>query len=268
MKQRLRVMLAVAMFMTACALTAAMGAAPLPQDADEKPQMALAYIEHVKPSMMMEYEAAKREMNAMLAEVGADVQYMMISGPEMGYAHILMLPDGFNSMDPLREQWMKHIEAIGMERWMEVSAKADACVDRTAMIHAVYREDMSYIPEDPDITDTEVQFAQYHYIYVLPGAEQKMAEAAQKFKELYAEHGIRRGWNVYEHITGEDLPLFMVVEVGRDEAELAATIKKTQETLGEAGMELGYEAGKIFRKTKIMNGYPRFDLSYPAMDIE
>ena len=264
MRPTLRILPAIAAIAIGSMLIAA-------QDDAAKPQMSLVMMQDVKPSMVMQYEAATKEMCALLTKHKADsseVNFFTLSGPELGYVYVIPLADGFSSMDAVHERWMKAVQSIGAENWQAIQAKADACVNSSSVIHSVYREDLSYVPETPAVKQEDVGYAHYEFLYIIPGKEQEFAAIAKEWKELYEKNGIKRSWVIYEQVTGDDLPLYLMAEVAESEADYYATTAKIRERLGEAGVELGMRSTALIRRIESMSGRPRPELSYPTMSSD
>jgi hypothetical protein len=263
MKRALRVMPAIAAIAASTLLIAAEKAG---DEEYAKPQMSLIVIEHVKPSMTKQYEETVAEMCALLTEHGADpakVSFFTMTGPETGYLYIMPLADGFNSMQPMRENWMTAITSIGQERWMELAREAYECVDSRAMIHSVYREDLSYVPNGAEEGPDVAKFYQYDFLYVRPHMEEEFAEVAQEWKTLYAKHGIESGWRVYQQITGEDLPVFVIGKPAKSEAAYHAMREKIGKKIGEEAKALSERSHAVLRRVESKGAHPRPDLSYP-----
>jgi hypothetical protein len=264
MRRTLRILPAIAAIAVGSMLIAA-------QDDGAKPQMSLIFIQDVKPSMAMQYEAATKEMCELLTEHKADssqVSFFTLSGPELGYVFVIPLPDGFSSMDAVHDNWMQAVDSIGSEKWLSIQKRADACVESTSMIHSVYREDLSYVPATPSVKQEDIGYANYEFLYTFSGQEAEFAAIAKEWKALYEKNGIKRGWIVYQQVTGDDLPLFLIAEVAKSEADYYETSAKIREKLGEAGQALGMKSSKVIRKVEQMSGRPRPDLSYPMMSSD
>jgi hypothetical protein len=251
----------------AIAVMAIVGALMAAGDEDAKPKMSMVIIEKVRPSMSMQYEDATKEMCSLLTEHGADpnvVSFWTASGPELGYAFVIPLPDGFNSMESTHESWMAVIDSIGMERFKAVAAKADACVESRSMVHSAHREDLSYTPENPALKQEDIGFIHYTFLYTFAHTEHEFEAIAKEWQALYASKGIRTGWHVYQQVTGDDLPLYVIATVGKSEADFHANRVKIDEKLGEAAKELGMRSQKVIRRVKKQVGHPRPDLSFPT----
>ncbi|MHC4990598.1 MAG: hypothetical protein ACYTGC_06415 [Planctomycetota bacterium] len=235
------------------------------QEQADQPQWYFLVEEQVKPSMMMEYEEATkqiiREMQAY--EVSPEkVSFSAISGPELGYVYVMPI-DNFGHMDTKMADWQEVVSKIGAEKWAELEARSDKCVDHRATFHVVQRADLSFQPESPAVPQDEVKTIVYGFYYVMPGKERQLESVARRYAELYREHGLDNAWTIYQSVTGGDLPLYVVAHPARSTAEFHKRSEEIDELLGEAGKKLGEEAMACVRRIEIKDGYLRPDLSYP-----
>ncbi len=264
MKRAFRILPAIGAIAVGSMLVAA-------QDNETKREMSLIIIEKVKPSMAMQYEDATKEMCALLTAHDADpnlLGFWAVSGPEIGYVFVIPLQDGFSSMKQTHENWMVTIESIGKDRWKAIADKADACVESRAVIHTVYREDLSYTPKNPSLKQEDIDFVQYKFLYTFADKADEFEEIAKQWKALYTSKDITTGWRVYERVTGDDLPVYVVAQVAKSEVAYHTTRAAIKEQLGEAAKALGEKSDKLIRKVESKVGHPRPDLSYPTKTME
>ena len=78
---------------------------------------------------------------------------------------------------------------------------------------------------------------------------------------------IDTGWNIYQSITGTDLPLYVVAKVAKSRADHYAQYEKDHEVMGEAAEALGEKTLALMRKIEFKEGRPRPDLSYPGPEM-
>lgn len=230
-----------------------------------EPKMALLVIEQVDPAGVMEYEKIVGEMVKLLAENNVDpekVHFNTISGTEMGYVYVIPLENGFASMPTAHANFQEATASIS--EWKELDAKANKFVTSRAMFQSLWRSDLSYTPQDPRLKEDEIEHIGYTFIYVKPGQEEHFEELAAEFGSLYSRNNIRQPWNVYESITGNDLPLYVIAFPAKSELDLAETRSQIHETLGEEGAKLGAKAMSFARRFEQKDGTVRRDLSYPA----
>ena len=98
-----------------------------------------------------------------------------------------------------------------------------------------------------------------------PGHEPDIEEVAKKFAALYEEKGIDTGFRVYQAVTGDDLPLYVVSFAAADAAGYYANEAKVNGMLGEAAIPLMQEAASHARRLERTNARMRPDLSLGGM---
>jgi len=238
------------------------------QAQDDAPEMMwfTVFTDHVKPSMAMEYEAKIGEVVDMFTAAGVqDMNWVTISGPELGYAYAIagMGPDDHSDM---HATWQASVGAVGPEKFMGAMSAAMESVESQEMYYLTLRSELSYQPEMVGF-DPEKPMRHYTLLKVLPGQEAAMEAVATGFKELYAKHGIERGWRFYQYMTGSDLPAYLVVESAKDEHEHFMLESETQEKFGDEAQALYGQVMAASRGMETMTGYVRPDLSYPRMEM-
>ena len=232
---------------------------------DDQPQMYFVHQEIVKPSMISQYEAAAADWVKMLQSSAAareKITYSAFSGPQAGFVYVVPV-DGFADFADFGEAFESVAEALG-ERWDEVSGRSDAAVDHFESGFYIHRPNMSYEPENPRLGEDEARMVHWDFWYALPGKTEELEAVAKEFVELYSSKGIDTGWNVYEAISGGELPLYVVAVVARDEADFYANEARLNELTGEEGQELGTKALKFARRVDPMIVWMRPDLSFPG----
>ena len=235
-----------------------------------EPELFLISISHVKPAMTKQYEDAVKEIISELADYNVDpakVNFHSVFGPELGYVFVRPL-ENFGAMESMRQNWEEATASIGQERFDALFAKAAAAVVSRERIHTRYRSELSYRPENPALKPEDVKFINYSFIYVTPGTEETFEQVAKDYVGLYAEHNIDAGWDIYQSVTGADLPLFVIIETGKSRAEFAAQEERLEAMFAEHTKELGLKARSCIRRVERKEGYPRPDLSYPTPETE
>lgn len=238
------------------------------QAQDQMPEMMwfTVFTDHVKPAMAMEYEAnMSKVVDAFTAAGVQDMQWVTISGPELGYAYAVadMGPDDHSDM---YATWQEAVGTVGPEKFMGIMSTAMKSVERQEMYYLTLRSDLSYKPEMVGF-DPAKPMRHYTLLKVLPGQEMAMEDVARQFKELYGKHGIERGWRFYQYMTGSDLPAYLVVESAANEHEHFMMEAKAQDMMGDEAKALYGQAMAASRAMETMTGYVRPDLSYPRMEM-
>lgn len=242
------------------ALLAPSGAAVAQESS--QPSMFFVIQEHVKPSMLQEYEALTKELIGELTAAGvADAQFVTISGPELGYTYVMQV-EGFAGIDAAHQAWEAAIAAVGKEKFMEMHGRFGEMMDHSAASVIMLREDLSYLPETVAITG-DVPFRKYYWYYTIPGKEMALEAVAKEYAALYESKGIETGWRIYQVVMGPDLPAYLVVLSAESEAAFIARSSEIEQLLGDDVQELYNKSMKTTRRLEVMEGWVRPDLSYP-----
>jgi hypothetical protein len=231
------------------------------------PAMTWVYIEHVKPAMAQEYEAATKEMIGLLEENAVDpeaVQFIGISGLELGYAYAIPI-QGFAGIDKAYTAWESAFETVGREKVDELTARTDKAIDHAESYVIVLRPDLSYLPETVAL-DPEQPYRKYYWWYLTAGMTDDFEAVAREFVELYGANGIENGWRIYQALSGSDLPMYLTVERAAGPYEYAARDREVTELIGDQASKLFAKALKTARRIKSSEGWIRPDLSYPRLE--
>jgi hypothetical protein len=236
----------------------------------EKPEMYCVIKDIVKPALTEQYEAAIKKMISEYKAYQIDpekVHWKAVSGPEIGYVYVMPM-ENWASMDTMWANWMETVEIIGEERFTEMMAPATEATEEVQWFHVLRRADLSYVPENPRLAKEEIEYIHYGFYYVLPGKEKEIEAIAKEFVDLYQSKGIDTGWSLYQSLTGNDLPVIVVAQGAKSEADYHANRARLHELLGEEAKMIGKKVGATIRKSEYKDGYTRPDLSYPGPDAE
>jgi hypothetical protein len=260
--------LALGLATTLCALGGSAFAGE--EQGAEKPQMYCIYKEVVKPGMAEQYEAALKFMISEFKAYQVDpekVHWNAVSGPEIGYVYAMPL-ENFAGMDQMQANWMEVVETIGEEKMTELTAPVAEAMERLEIFHVMQRSELSYMPENPRLKPEEIEYIHYGFYYAILGKEKELEAIAKEFAELYKSKGIDTGWQLFQSITGTDLPVFVVAQGAKSAADYYSNRERLRELLGEEAKKIGKKVGATVRKMEYKEGYPRPDLSYPGPDLE
>jgi hypothetical protein len=256
----------------ACCAALALAASPLAagEEAPPKPKLWAVYTEHVKPSMVADYEAVGKEMIAAMKAAKADSPYAyftMLQGESFSYVAVTPM-ESFADLDRIHQEWMQMGEKVGKAAWAELIRRGSEAVVHSSMQVFVERPDISYLPTTPRIKPEEAAFAEYGFHYLVPGMEEEAATIAGEYADLYRKKGISESFRVFQAVTGENLPLLVVATYGKDEADWIASGAEVNEALGEEGLMLQQRAMRVIRTYESKKRRLREDLSYrPPKEI-
>jgi hypothetical protein len=148
-------------------------------------------------------------------------------------------------------------------------APAEEAIERVDVFHVVRRADLSYEPEHPRLAKDEIEYIHYGFYYVLPDKQEEIEAVAKEFVDLYRSKGIDTGWSLYQCMTGSDLPLIVVANGAKSEADFHVNRARIHELIGEDAKKIAQRVYAAIRKSEYKDGHIRPDLSFfaaPAME--
>ena len=233
-----------------------------------KPQMFVIYKDVVHPSKTTEYEAAIKHMISEFTAYNIDPEKMgwrTVNGPEMGYVYVMPV-ENFAGIDRMHKDWEAAMDVIGAEKMEAMMTAVTETMDHVEVFHVQLRADLSYTPEETTLKPEDVKYVQYGFYYVMPGKKKVMEEVARQFAELYKANNVGTGWSIYESVTGNDLPLFVVAHPARSQAEFYEQREALKTLFGEDSKKLSEKVMQAVRRVELKDGWIRGDLSYPPTD--
>ena len=222
--------------------------------------------EHVKPARVVDYEDQTRRWLADAAsELGDEVQWTMIYGSEIGYAHVAPV-SGFAQLDRLRGKFPTGNASLE-DRWDRLPVGQSPPVEWLESYVLELRPDLSYLPRTVDF-DPTLPFRKYHWYHLIPGRQSAFEDIARQLVSLYGRHGIEQGFRIYEVLLGQDLPIFVLVERAEDEVDYASRAAGIRMQLGGLGDALFGRVLEYTRHLEVNEGMTRGELSYPPIMAE
>jgi hypothetical protein len=228
------------------------------EEAPAKPVFMYVWTEHVPLAHAQEYEAEVKKVTAQMAETdeGKKLNYFALSGPGT-YTYVIPMED-LGQFSQKNQEFMAAVNAVG---GMEVWDAATRLVGHGSGQLIVSRPDLSYKPAEPREVEATGLFRHHEWWYIRPGHEAEIEEVARKFAALYAEKEIDSGWRIYQAVTGDDLPLYLVTFTAADAADHYANEARVNGLLGEAGQKLIEEARSVARRVETTTTMIQPDLS-------
>jgi len=220
--------------------------------------------EFVKPAGMSAYETETRRWLADLGEtrVAHDVQWVTVYGPELGYSYVVPI-EGLGGIDRIRST-INTSRSDASARWSAAAEGEPTPIDHIETFVVELRPDLSYLPRTVEL-DLTLPFRKYHWYHTVPGLESQFEDIATRLVALYEEYGIVHGYRFYELLLGTDLPVFLMVERARDEADYAARTARIRDTVGDEADALFGQMLQFTRRVDVMEGTTRGDLSHPPL---
>lgn len=208
------------------------------QEEGDSPTWWVVFSEKVAPENVMAFEAASTEAHAMIeANAPEGMVYYTHSGPETGYMYAVPMESMADFMT-LNEQWMSMVEEIGWEEWEAMADKSDPLVEHRTTNFYVELTDQSYHPEGFMESLPGKPVRHFDWLYPKAGMEQEFNEVLSEWAALYAELGIDQGWTAYQAVSGDDLPMVVLMTPAESAGAYYMMSEEVEERLGERGEEL------------------------------
>ena len=233
--------------------------ASLAAQEDAAPTWWAVFTEQVPPANVMAFEENSVEMLELIrANAPEGMVYYTHSGPELGYSYAIPMT-GMSDFMKVNEQWMGMINQIGWETWDEMSA--NHLVDRSSMNFYVEMPDQSYHPEGFVESLPDKPFRRYDWLYPKSGMEEEFNEVMKEWVALYTVLGLEGGWTAYQAVTGDDLPLVVLITPAASASAYHLMAEQEEAAIGEAGMELMVKGLAMMRSYEGMDTHLRPELS-------
>jgi len=237
------------------------------QDEEAGPTWWVVFSEHVSPANAEAFEAASAEFNEVIkANAPADMVFYTLSGPETGYMYAVPMT-GMEDFSKLNQQWMGMINKIGWDKWEAMSAKSDPMVEYRETNFYVEMPDQSYHPEGFEENMGDQMLRHMDYLYPTAGMEDEFGDLMKEWVALYKDNGIETGWTAYQAVTGEDLPMVVLITPAASTGDYYMMSDKVDEMLGDAGKQLMQKSVAMMRKFRHTDTWARPELSLVPDDM-
>jgi len=237
------------------------------QDASA-PTWWVVFTEWVAPDNYAAFEAASAETQDVIAANAPEgMVYYTLFGPETGYMYAVPM-EGMADFMKLNEQWMSMVEKVGWERWQALAAKSDPMVVKRATNFFIEMPEQSYHPEGYMESLADKPERHFDYLYPKPGMEDQFQDVMKEWVALYQEHGLDAGWTAYQAVTGEDLPMIVLITPATSMGAYYMMSEEADKQLGDAGTELMQKSLAMMRDFEHTDAQFRPELSLlPADDM-
>ena len=231
---------------------------------EPKPEFLLVYQEHVKPSMVQQYEEAGREFVAALAAAKVDSpSFDTYAMQTTDFTYLYMTPlDSLAALETIHKDWTALAEKLGKEKMKAMMEKGAPAMESADQYVALKEPDLSFCPAEPRLKPGEAGYYVNDYLYVIPGKEEEFRTAAKQVADFMKKKGLHNGYTVWSLVFGDQMPLFVVVQPGKDAVDWTAQDAQDWTSLGPEGQGLIQRATALCRKVERHVGNTRPDLAY------
>ncbi len=255
------------------AVAVVLAAAAVPATAQESapPQLVLVHKETIRPPMMDAYVKTTKAFVDMVGkhrDVMKTFNAAAFQTDEMEMVYVMPLTS-FADMDRVGGEFMA-MEQAGGDAWKQLMAQNGATTVKADEWVLARLADASYAPAEPAVAMEQAKVFRWDFYYLEPGKESEAVELAKDVKALYEQKGSHDSWDLFQAITGSDMPYLVVGIPGTSPADIEARGAATHAAMGDAWTQVEQRISTVVRSTRSVYAWARPDLSIPppgmAMD--
>ena len=231
-----------------------------PQTEKPAPQLLAVWDVIVYPSKFMDYEANMKEFIALLDKHGCPFAWEAYRTEDFHYYFIMPI----ESLAGI-EKFIAYNAEIAQKEEAAFSALGKSLIGtyESETLGAFYlRYDLSYIPEEPRLTEDEMNYIWWSFYYPKAGMEEEAQKISHEWQALYKKNGVRDGWNFFVGYLWSDLPVLVVAGGAKSHADYAVQGEKAMQKFGEEYMSLAKRTMDLTRKFETKFGTIVRELCY------
>lgn len=227
---------------------------------DNATQAYWVHEDQVRPSMVMAYEKAAKELVANCQE--HNVQGLSwITSATMDFRYFYITPissmadisyDGFG---PLQEK-------MGEEAFNKMFSDMDKCYDAHGDYVLLLDKGLSYMPDGITQTTEGEDYRKFYYLTTTPEHLGAMTKAFKGVKDMYEQKGSKMHYRVYRSGFGNMDSYFMVALSDKDGVSFETRGAENDALLGEDAAAVFGEVMKYATGIEEITGRMRPDLAY------
>ena len=227
--------------------------------AQEGKQMYTVHVDHVKPSMLMEYEGVCKELLVKCNEYNFEEPWLTLVTDDFDYFYVTPI-DNMAELDV--NPFAALAKKMGEKELGAMFQKMDKYYEDHVDYTIVMDKDLSYMPDGMTQTPAGKPFRKNTMYYFKPEHFDAAEQLAKDFKDLFTKKGSKMHYRVYRSGYGSDGTYFMVAVAAESPAAFEAMASENDALLGEEGQQLFGRLMGLISERKIISGYVRADLSY------
>jgi hypothetical protein len=226
----------------------------------EKPQMYRVHQDHVKFSMVPEYEGIIKELKGLLEKHNIEgTGWLVLNSTNATYAYVSPI----NTMADINNPIFKKLsEKAGKDVVSDLFKRMDNCYD-IETDYIIYQDnELSYTPDGFNQTPDGQDYRNNHLLYYTPGKRAIIKEKMKAVKDLFEKKGSKVHYRVYRSGFGTPAEYYMVAIAAKDAEEYARKGAENDALIGEEGQKImGDLFGNLLKHEEI-RGDIRRDLMY------
>jgi len=217
------------------------------------------HVDHVYPSSSDAYEKVSKRLATLAKENQEEDGWNVLWTTDNRVISI----DPVSGWEDLGKDFMPKTRAkIGDEKFAEIFSEFDKHYDHHNDYIITLSNNLSYMPDGMTTTPVGKNYRKNLEIYFKARDRQKVAEIAEKFKDLYTKKGSKSHYRVYFSGFGNPESYIMVANAAASALDYEKQRDENNKLLGEDAKKLWDELMQYVTKIKYTEGYMMPELSY------
>ncbi len=227
---------------------------------DDVPKMYWVHEDHVKPSMMQEYEKSVKTIVENCKKHNLQsLQWITTATNDFRYLHVSPI----NSMADINmSDWKPLQEAMGEEAFGQMFTDLDKSCTSDGDYVLLLNDELTYMPEGFTQTPEGQDYRRFYYVRTTPEHNAKLKEKMKAIKNFYAEKGSKVHYRVYQSGFGTMGNYYLVAIAAKDGVSYETMGDENDAILGEERHELFGAMMEYVTTIDEVSGMMRPDLAY------
>jgi len=217
--------------------------------------------DHVKPSMVEEYEAAMKEYMAFLRENDFSYPVEILQSSDLHYYYNINIKPEMAELDNIEAAFKKVIDA-DPDRFKEILSKFENTWFYSNTMCYYLEPDLCYIPEEPEYGEDNMPYQQVWFCRVMFNRTDEFNELLKEFYALSKEKGIKYPTYIYRGHIGTKDGTYLIVSPAKNPADLWEADQETWKLVGEEGSRINKALIKLIDNMEVKDIWWLKEYSY------
>lgn len=227
---------------------------------DGESQAFWVHEDHVKPSMVDEYEKVSKDLIANLKKHNIqDEAWITSQTDDLRYLYVGPIE---NMADLDRQMFSSLAEKMGAEAMGNLFNEMDQYYDKHFNYVIHLDKELSYMPGGITQTPEGQDYRKFYYLHTTPANRAKLAEKMKAVKKLYEDKGSSVNYRVYQSGFGAPNDFFMVAIAAKDALSYEQQAADNRALMGESAKPVFDAVMEYVTKFEVIPGQMRPDLAY------
>jgi len=228
---------------------------------DQQPVFDFVLTHQIKPDKVDVHNDAMKDLAAVCKKHGFSHPYSCYSANNFRW-YLLSTMNSIGDLDGMFVE-MGQMGEKATGEWQSINEREQESLESWTMAVYMSRPDLSYVPENPRLKEGEGNYVRWLVLRLkVVDNEEKINDILRRWAALYKRKGIRDGFWITVSVIENDMPVMVVVQHARDEADYYENAKHIHEQLGGESEALWKEFSQYVRSEEVINAHYVEEHSY------